>query len=388
MKLKISRYRFYVYFVVIAFLFPRGFGEINNIYHIISSLLVWIAVFLILLNEIKYIVKNIKIKINRIFIYSYFVLAFLVTLINRGEVTTGLQQIIAAPFLCIFMISNMHRCCKTLLETIMCVFMVEFTLNFIFKISQFEFGEHLTFLGHVQMISQFGIVSILVSILYWMAFKMHKRRVIFLVIITLVTMFTTDASSAILSAIALCIAYITYKWKLYHLFCFRTEIYLIGMNLLSLMVVYVTSINRNIIPNLDFSGRRYVWIEALVKIINKPLFGYGIDGVLLQPFWTEWTGGGFNYAHNQILQNMLDGGVFLTISFWIMIYAFVKNINKLKSKKYVVLFNATMISFLFIMIFDSTTLYCYMYFALAIIYAFSELEYSERNNNITIQSNC
>lgn len=65
-------------------------------------------------------------------------------------------------------------------------------------------------------------------------------------------MLTTDASSAILSAVALCIAYITYKWKLYHLFCFRTEIYLIGMIIMSLIVVYITSINRNIIPNIDF----------------------------------------------------------------------------------------------------------------------------------------
>lgn len=378
MSFKLSRYRFYIYFVVIAFLFPRGFGEINNIYHDVSSLLVWIAAFLILLKEIKYIINNIKIKISGIFICLYFVLAFLITLINRGEVTSGLQQLIATPFLCLLVISNMQKNCKTLLEATMCVFMVEFILNFIFMISPFEFGEHLTFLGHVQMISQFGIVSILVSILYWMIFKTHKRRVIFLVVITLVTMLTTDASSAILSAVALCIAYITYKWKLYHLFCFRTEIYLIGMIIMSLIVVYITSINRNIIPNIDFSGRRFVWGEALIKIVNKPLFGYGIDGVLLQPFWTEWTGGGFNYAHNQILQNMLDGGIVLAMAFWIMVYSFVKNVNKLKQKKYVVLFNATIVTLLFVMIFESVTLYCYMYFVLAIVYVFPKLEYSRK----------
>ena len=92
-----------------------------------------------------------------------------------------------------------------------------------------------------------------------------------------------------------------------------------------------------------------------MNIKAHPIFGYGIDGILLHTFWTEWSGGGFNYAHNQILQNLLDGGVMLTISFWIMIFAFIKPAKKIPEVKYRVFVNSSIIALLFVMIFDSTT---------------------------------
>lgn len=141
---------------------------------------------------------------------------------------------------------------------------------------------------------------------------------------------------------------------------------MIAMNI---VVVYLTAINRTIIPGLDFSGRRFVWQDALLNIKVHPIFGYGIDGILLHTFWTEWSGGGFNYAHNQILQNLLDGGVMLTISFWIMIFAFIKPAKKIPEVKYRVFVNSSIIALLFVMIFDSTTLYSYMYVVLTIIHA-------------------
>ena len=141
---------------------------------------------------------------------------------------------------------------------------------------------------------------------------------------------------------------------------------MIAMNI---AIVYLTAVNRTIIPGLDFSGRRFVWQDALLNIKAHPIFGYGIDGILLHTFWTEWSGGGFNYAHNQILQNLLDGGVMLTISFWIMIFAFIKPAKKIPEVKYRVFVNSSIIALLFVMIFDSTTLYSYMYVVLTIIHA-------------------
>ena len=139
----------------------------------------------------------------------------------------------------------------------------------------------------------------------------------------------------------------------------------------------MTAVNTNIIPNLNFNGRKYVWQDALLNISNSIWVGYGIDGVLLHTFWTEWTGNGFNYAHNQILQNMLDGGIVLTISFWIMIFMFTIETNSIKQKKYKLLSNAGLITLLFIMIFESTTLYCYMYIVLSIIFVLPLIEKSE-----------
>lgn len=379
MKLKISKNKLYYLFVVFAFLFPRGFSELNQTYHTVAALSVWLAVVLILVKECLSKVINIKFNLRECLIALYFVLAFLITFWNRGIISSGLQQIFAVPALCIFIISNMRKQPKVLLEVFIFVFTINFILNAIFTIIKFKFGEHLTFLGHVQVISQLGVAAIFISVLYWLLFKINKKRVKILIVITLLTMFTTDADSAVLSALALCISYITYKWKLYHLFDFRTELYLVGMIILNLLIVYMTSINRNIIPNLDFSGRRFVWESALLNITKSFWFGYGIDGILLNTFWTK---GGFNYAHNQILQNMIDGGIVLTIAFWVMIIAFISRIRFIEQKQYRVLANAALLTLFFIMIFDSTTLYCYMYIILAIVYVVPSLERIQSKSGI------
>ena len=59
----------------------------------------------------------------------------------------------------------------------------------------------------------------------------------------------------------------------------------------------------------------------------------------------------------------------LTISFWIMIFAFIKPAKKIPEGKYRVFVNSSIIALLFVMIFDSTTLYSYMYVVLTIIHA-------------------
>ena len=339
MKLKISINKLYFYFVILAFLFPKGFSELSKIYHDIASAIVWLAVMMILIKESRFIVKNAKFKSKGFLIALYFVISFFITFLNRSTVTSGFQQIFAVPILCVFVISNMQRHPQALLETFISVLTIEFVLNAIFTVTVFRGEEHLIFLGHVQVVSQFGLIALFIATLYWMLFKIHKKGVIFLILITLLTMFTTDANAAILSALILCIAFIIYKWRLYHILCFKTQIYLIGMIILNLLIIYMTAVNTNIIPNLNFNGRKYVWQDALLNISNSIWVGYGIDGVLLHTFWTEWTGNGFNYAHNQILQNMLDGGIVLTISFWIMIFMFTIETNSIKQKKYKLLSN-------------------------------------------------
>lgn len=374
MKFKISFLKIYYYVVIIAFLFPKGFSELNTVYHRIGAGIIWLSVLLIVIIEGTMIAHKVKIKYKDLSISIYFILAFVITFFCRHLITSGLQQIFAVPAFCIFIIVNMRKHPRILLESFISVYIVEFTLNIFFMITIFKNMYHLTFLGHVQMISQLGSTALFTAALYWTIYQRHKKKIFFLISITLLTMFTTDADSAVLAATILCVAYITYKWKLYNIFCFKTEIYLVVMIFLSLSVIYMTAINRNIIPNLNFSGRKFVWADALLNISNSLWVGYGVDGVLLHTFWTVGISDGFNYAHNQILQTLLDGGVILTIAFWKMIFTFALETNHILNKKCKILSNAYLITILVIMIFDSTTLYCYMYIGLAMIYVFPSLE--------------
>ena len=81
------------------------------------------------------------------------------------------------------------------------------------------------------------------------------------------------------------------------------------------------------------------------------------------------------------MQNMLDGGVVGLFLFWKMVNNGVKNINKIKEKKYKLLFNSVLIVFLIIMIVESVSLYCYFYMFLAFSFSFYKIE-NEKNQEV------
>lgn len=368
--MEISLSTLYYLFVEIAFLFPRGYREYSAVYHQFMTLLTWSAVILIAIVEIHNTTINLK-KYNRdaVLIAIYFFMAIIITVVIQKGISSGIQQMLATPMFCIFMVRNIKKRSRKILDSLATVFIINLSLNIVLTQIFFASKEHVIFLGHVQMVSQYGLASLVVSVLYFMTYEDKKIKMGYLMLLTIFTMLTTDADSAVFSALIILIGLIIYRFKLYHMFFFKTEIYVIVMLVLNITTIYLTAVNRTIIPGLDFSGRSFVWQDALLNIRRQPLFGYGIDGILLHTFWTEWSGGGFNYAHNQILQNFLDGGLTLTISFWVMILTFIKSANKIPEGKYRVFVNSSLIALLFVMIFDSTTLYSYMYIVLIIIYA-------------------
>lgn len=383
--MKISLITIYYLFVEVAFLFPRGYAEYNTVYHQLMSLLVWGAVILILLVEVPPIIKySKKISIENSLIVTYFFLAIVITVVLQKGLSSGLQQMFAVPVFCVFLIQNMKKNSRKLLNSLAMIFIINLSLNAFLTQIAFDSETHIIFLGHVQMISQYGLAALVVAALYYIMYRDKKIKMGYLIFLTIFTMLTTDADSAVFVAIIILSGFVIYKFKLYRILLFKTEIYVLGMLALNIVIIYLTAINKSIIPGLDFSGRQFVWQNALLNIKKQPVFGYGIDGVLLHTFWTEWSGGGFNYAHNQIMQNLLDGGLVLTISFWGMIFTFIKQIKKVTERKYRVLFNSSVIALLFVMIFDSTTLYSYMYIILAIIYVVPSLCIENQYNKKTM----
>lgn len=383
--MKISLITIYYLFVEVAFLFPRGYAEYNTVYHQLMSLLVWGAVILILLVEVPPIIKySKKISIENSLIVTYFFLAIVITVVLQKGLSSGLQQMFAVPVFCVFLIQNMKKNSRKLLNSLATIFIINLSLNVFLTQIAFDSETHIIFLGHVQMISQYGLAALVVAALYYIMYRDKKIKMGYLIFLTIFTMLTTDADSAVFVAIIILSGFVIYKFKLYRILLFKSEIYVLGMLALNIVIIYLTAINKSIIPGLDFSGRQFVWQNALLNIKKQPVFGYGIDGVLLHTFWTEWSGGGFNYAHNQIMQNLLDGGLVLTISFWGMIFTFIKQIKKVTERKYRVLFNSSVIALLFVMIFDSTTLYSYMYIILAIIYVVPSLCIENQYNKKTM----
>ena len=194
-------------------------------------------------------------------------------------------------------------------------------------------------------------------------------------------MFTTDTDSAVLSGVILLIGIIIYKSKLYYLLCLKSQWYVFVMFYFSTFIIYLTVNNILIKINLvfEFSGRNFVWRAALDKFFQSPIIGYGIEGVLLETFWSEWVGIGFNYAHNQIMQTLLDGGSILLVIYFIMLLACASSINMIFNKEYKILANICLITFLFVSIFDSVSSYCYVFIFLSIIISIPDIA---KNNDI------
>lgn len=371
--LSISTLSVFLYVVVIGFLFPRGYIVVSETYHKVCSVMMWLSVGLTWLQWIKCSKSKLfigKIEKNVLQISAYFILAIIITMACRKSVSSGLQQLLAAPSVCVFMILNLKRNPKKLLDSIVIVLCIEFTINLFMTIVQPNFYGlyHMIFLGHIQVVSQYGVLAILVAVLSWMLYH-SRKKIIYLSTITLYTMLTTDAEAAVFTAIGFLIAFIIYKWKLSKVLVLPSEFYIIVMIAMSALIVYFSSVNTNLLSYLDVNGRSFVWKNALEKIEQRPFFGYGIDGVLLSTFWTK----GFNYAHNQLVQNFLDGGLALMASFWGMIFGFAKNINRIRITRYKVLCNASLMSLLVIMLFESTTLYIYMYMILSIVFCMRNL---------------
>ncbi len=390
-RIKIKRevvLKIFYYFILIAFLFPRGYTEYNITYKRLASYLVWISVILIWINILISIYRKKKITINKkeiVPIVAYFLISILITIIVRKGILTGLQQLFAYPTICAFILFKVKGNQKIFLNCMNNIMLILLILNPIMTKAFFEIGSHLTFLGHVQLISQLGLLATFSSILYYILFKEKKIKTYCTIFLIGINLLTTDATAATLTAVLLIICFIIYKINLKNILLLDSKIYIlvgIALNILVITISILNNIlNNNAISVLDFTGRSFIWIDAIEKIRNSLLFGYGIDGIKLSVFWNKWTAiDGFNYAHNQILQNMIDGGIILFICFWKMVITFCKNIKNISNEKIRILSNSILIIFLLIMIFESATLYSYLFIFLSIVYT---LKYnSELNKNI------
>lgn len=382
----------YYSFIVITLLFPRGLIELNSLLFTIYRVMTWTAIATIWIIFIlqKILQKSssiIYIKKDTIKIILYFLLSIFITYIARSKVNSGLQQMFLYPSVSLFIIVNAKKHPKKLLKIFINVLLLLFSCQLIFA-NFFNNLYHMTFLGHIQLISQVGILSIFISCLYWLLFRQNNYRVFCLIIITLIILIITDASSAFLTFLILILSYILYKFNLHRLLCFNSKVYIIVLFILSASLLFIVSkgnLFEQLFGAISFSGRKFIWRDAMIKIKQHPFIGYGIDGVLIETFWTEWTGGGFNYAHNQIVQCLLDGGFIILISFFTMISSYTYQINNIRDRKYKILMNSVLICILFVMIFDSTTLYCYMYIILSLMYSFPEI-INLNNHNLEEQN--
>ncbi len=392
-KLKINLKDCLIYFLIIPFVYPKGFSEYFHIYKTFFTIWLYISIIIIYLICIVECIKFKKKIYNYTFLGSfilYFLVLFVITLFCRNTFTDTLQKIFVPPALCFlcykYFTSSPYRLIKITNNVLSLLFFLNLTFfNPLFCRNYFApITNHLTFLGHVQTGAQLGMLLIILSYIEYKYFNKCRSKFIRQILLSFGTMLLSFTSASYISIILIVIFFIIYKFKLYDLLNINSIIYIIIYLLINFVMLFYIKNNVSAFEIFGFSlnGRGFIWKEAMNTISNNFIYGYGSHGVLIKVFWSAWTGDGLgmNYMHNQILQVLLDGGMILFIPFIFLLCSSFNSVNKVKDRKNRYWLTCFFLVNLLVMTFESTMEYFYIFYIFC-IYAYMPYIVKLRGNN-------
>lgn len=362
------------YVVLIPFFYPRGFAEYYPLYKQFFTLWLYLSAALILFICVRALIRR-EITVNAMLIATvvYFAVQLLITLLVQKGISEGLQRLFMAPMLCaLCMLCLQKKGNLQLIKALSDILFVGMVLNntvfcpWLWK-DLFAADGHILFLGHVQVVSQLGLLALFLCYILYKTGTITKWYATAMLILSVVTMLVSDtaASKIILIMLTVGVLSITFLPR-NPLLRFPAERYAycwIGLNALAIAFVLLLN-GRYTLFGLDLTlhGRIFVWEEILKQLREHWLFGYGVYGTKIVVFWHEWSNSvGMNYAHNEFLQRLLDGGIVLLAAFIGLLVAGAMPVKHLQSKGMKSTINLFFFSFLTVMLIESSTEYYYFW---------------------------
>lgn len=375
--IKIKKKNEILYFLLIPFLYPRGFAEYSSVYSNFFKSWLYISLFImivIILKKISY--ETVKADRTIFFVIIYYVYSLYITVLILGKINEGLQKLFAIPILYIFLIiyiENNHtksRYIDIINVVANILLFIEILGATLFAPPLFakivgETGECLiTFAGHVQIVSQYGILSLFLA--YVLYLDGNKKKSMLLILTSLSNMIFSRTVASYLCIVIVMFVYLLRNNLSKFIPCIRINCVIITLFMFILSIIVVLLVVYN---GWNFGARYFVYMDALKQIKARPICGYGVYGTNIKVFWAEWTnnGKGFNYAHNDMLQQLIDGGIVKLILYVCMIltllYRVEKNLN-LKSRLWIYTF---LMCFLCVGICDSISEYAYFFIFILLV---------------------
>lgn len=374
-----TRYgKWLIYFVLIPFLYPRGFAEFSDAYKRFFTLWLYLAMVVVLVWVLYDLLRSPR--RNRLLecaVVVYYVLFVGITVLVQGGISEGLQKMFSAPALYLFCFVCLKKDSRRLIAAAGRVLAVIFALNVsVFSppiVEKLMNLFHIHFLGHVQVGAQYGMVGIMVAYLLLKLDPQRRDLGAVLLGTSVITVLWTDTLVGLI-ALAVLAAGALLLWtrpakKLHWLQAglrMDSRWLLAGHILISagLLIFSLTRIDilmRN--EFLSFNGRTFVWRDGIARFLEKPLLGYGAYGIQLETFWSE----GMNYAHSELLQRLMDGGVVLCVAFYGMLWVMLGRVRRAQDPDVIAVTNVLLLAVLVVMFFESVTEYHYItvFFALA-----------------------
>ena len=372
-----------LYFVMIPFLYPRGFSECWPWYKTLFTLWLYaglgVAAVWILYDVLA---RGLRYRVSAYWLVGYHVLFVLITLLTQKGINEGLQKMLASPVLCVFVMLQLRLDVKRFLRTLVNLLIVSFVLNvsaFCVPVTAKMINMyHVNFLGHVHVSAQVGLLALFAGCLLYLRDRKQKERVIVLAVLSVATMLWSDTAASMLALAVVAASFVLWFFKATRpLLLFDSRRYLWASIALSvaLMLYALVGLDTKLgINALAISGRTFVWRDGMAKFLAQPFLGYGAYGTMIVTFWSP----GMNYAHNELLQRLLDGGIVLAVAFYATLTVCLKPMGKIKNKALVALTNAFLISALLVMQFESVTEYYYMYLLFVLVSCMPEIQRAKR----------
>lgn len=369
-----------LYIMLIPFVRPGGFAQIWGWYSKFFDLWLYGALALILCWVVYDFFQNgLQYKACAYAMAVYYVLFVAVTLIQQKGINEGLQKMFAAPALFMFCMVALKNKPREFLIALVNILTVIFALNvtiFCPIITDRLIAiYHVNFLGHVQVVAQYSLVGCLAAYLLAKMDSRRKRRCILLVALCLLqTVWAKTAAGMLVLAVLIGGVILRQLPRFRPLTLCNTQFLYggyVAINALMFLFSF-TGLDKMFESLFTFSGRTVVWRETFKLIIQHPILGYGAYGAKIVVPWSP----GMNYAHNEFIQRLLDGGIVLCVAFLVMIYTFVQAAQKVKNKKVLSIINICFLAFLVVMLFESVTDYFFIVIFLCLMaYTPEILEY-------------
>lgn len=377
MKITIKLSNFIWYLAILPFLFPSGFAEYFPAYKNFRVTILGIATVIIIAREIYLLARKrgkVVFSMPLVSILLYHVFLLVITISIQESITQGLQKIFLAPALCILLDEGCRTDLKNIINVICNLLVIILMLN-LFVFNQWFFpgfflvSNHVTFIGHVQVAAEIGILGILVAYIEY-TYSFQKNKSVFLAILSLLTMIYSETAGSYLGIIIVIVFFLFGKIKeIKKIVCQHECALFVVLTTLSIITINIQSLpiftKYGTIITTFSSGRTYIWKQGLNLFRMKPAFGYGAYGVLIKVFWSK---SGFNYAHSTLLQLLLDGGITLAVLFFITVILYIRSEDKrLNNRNVKYTSHVLLFAFLSIGVFESLTEYYYLFMFLSVL---------------------
>lgn len=389
---KIFIKKVWLYLILIPFLIPYGPNDIIAWYKDAYTSWMELVTILMALSLVVYGINgNLKINKAICMLLIYHVVFLIITLVEQHSITNGFQKLLSTPILILYLSNELKQEFKNLLVVLGNIFLCNFTLNllvfngYFFK-NLYSVDNHIMFLGHVQIMSILGIIGIYLG--YALIKNGYNVKGKILILLSIGNMLYSQTSVSYFALLLLVLLYVLSNNKIISLFIVKhIKFIILLIFLISGYLLFLASNLQNTDFYIDFSrifnSRPTIWNLGLLSFYKSKLLGYGAYGVQLKPYWLDWQLGatGFNYAHNTLLQLILDGGVVLAICFYIMIDICVDNIKQLTFQVKFWLYSFLII-LLFIGLAESITdrVYFFIFLTLIVSSKYGNYESVVKNN--------